>query len=85
MPTMSLCSSRYALLLEDDAVPNEHFFDILEHVINGHLKNDMVRDGRTKPDETVLYVKLYHPEWLLGYLQLEPDRLVCIFNYHGKS
>ncbi len=69
-----LVSSRYALLIENDAIPNEHFFDVLEHVINEHLEYHIVQGNWVKVDEKILYVKLYHPEWLLGYLQLEPDR-----------
>ncbi len=39
----------------------------------------MVRGEQVKVNETILYVKLYHPERLLGYITLEPDRLTELF------
>ena len=66
---------RYSLLIEDDAIPNPGFFDVLDHVITSHIETRMMRGDRVKVKETILYVKLYHPERLLGYIQPEPDRL----------
>ena len=71
---------KYSLIVEDDAVPHEDFFTVLNHVINEHLEY-RTRQGNYEKvnNETLLYVKLYHPERLLGYINLEPDRLTELF------
>ena len=70
---------KYSLIVEDDAVPHEDFFTVLNHVIENHLEYRTRQGSYQKVNETVLYVKLYHPERLLGYINLEPDRLTELF------
>ena len=65
-----LYRSRYVLLLEDDAVPNGDFWQVLKFVTS-HLED--AHEGGTKAKE-VAYVKLYHPEHLLDYLRFDWDR-----------
>ncbi|XP_072895016.1 post-GPI attachment to proteins factor 4 [Hemitrygon akajei] len=57
--------ARHVLLAEDDALPHPDLFLVLGDVLGRRLR------GR-RP----LYVKLYHPERLQGYLHPEPARLV---------
>ncbi len=70
---------RYSLIIEDDAIPRDDFFRVVHDVIQRQL--DMrTRFGELETvNEALLYVKLYHPERLLGYLNIEPDRLPELF------
>ena len=70
---------KYSLIVEDDAIPHDDFFTIVNHVVEEHLEYRTRQGNYEKVDETVLYVKLYHPERLLGYINLEPDRLTELF------
>lgn len=72
-------SPRYSLIVEDDAIPRDDFFKVVNHVVLEHLEYRSRRGDHEKVNETVLYVKLYHPERLLGYINLEPDRLTELF------
>ena len=58
---------RYALLLEDDAVAHHHVLHVVEDVLRRVLE--------TPAGSSVAYVKLYHPQRLLGYFSLEVERL----------
>uniref|UniRef100_UPI00398F331D post-GPI attachment to proteins factor 4 n=1 Tax=Pristiophorus japonicus TaxID=55135 RepID=UPI00398F331D len=58
---------RHVLLVEDDALPREDFFPVLRDLLERRLRG---REGEP------LYVKLYHPERLQGYLHPEPARLL---------
>lgn len=66
---------RYVLLIEDDALPNEDFYTVLEHLIKTRLDNHYVAGSLVPNPNPGLYVKLYHPERLLGFISLEPDRI----------
>uniref|UniRef100_UPI00358F9C93 post-GPI attachment to proteins factor 4 n=1 Tax=Myxine glutinosa TaxID=7769 RepID=UPI00358F9C93 len=50
------------VLLEDDAVPQGDFFPVLHHILT------------RRAAQRALYLKLYHPERLQGYLHPEPAR-----------
>uniref|UniRef100_S4RNA1 Post-GPI attachment to proteins GalNAc transferase 4 n=1 Tax=Petromyzon marinus TaxID=7757 RepID=S4RNA1_PETMA len=56
------------VLLEDDALPADDFFPVLHHLL-GERRAASLRLRRA------LYVKLFHPERLQGYLNPEPMRL----------
>ncbi|XP_078272646.1 LOW QUALITY PROTEIN: post-GPI attachment to proteins factor 4 [Rhinoraja longicauda] len=56
---------RFVLLLEDDALPSPDLFPVLRDVLERRLAS---RDP--------LYVKLYHPERLQGFVHPEPARVV---------
>nr|KAG5704049.1 hypothetical protein BaRGS_017553 [Batillaria attramentaria] len=66
LQTMSL-GVRYALLVEDDAVAHVQLLPVLEHVLKTVLEAPGARP--------VTYVKLFHPERLLGYISVEVERL----------
>ncbi|XP_062892937.1 transmembrane protein 246 [Mobula hypostoma] len=57
--------ARHVLLAEDDALPRPDLFPVLGDVL-----------GRRLQGRQPLYVKLYHPERLQGYLHPEPARLL---------
>ncbi|XP_041032753.1 transmembrane protein 246, partial [Carcharodon carcharias] len=61
-------SPQHVLLVEDDAVPSEDFFPVLRDLLGRRLLAPQARDA--------LYVKLYHPERLQGYLNPEPMRIL---------
>ncbi|XP_055506237.1 transmembrane protein 246 [Leucoraja erinacea] len=56
---------RYVLVMEDDALPSPDLFPVLRDVLERRLA---ARDP--------LYVKLYHPERLQGFLHPEPARIM---------
>lgn len=59
--------SQWLLLAEDDALPLSDIRAVLEHLIFVRLANRA---------ETVLSVKLYHPDRLLGYLRPTPGKVL---------
>uniref|UniRef100_A0A8C8RYG2 Post-GPI attachment to proteins GalNAc transferase 4 n=1 Tax=Pelusios castaneus TaxID=367368 RepID=A0A8C8RYG2_9SAUR len=61
-------SPEYVLLVEDDAVPEEEIFPVLQHLLLARLSKPHLRDA--------LYLKLYHPERLQRYLNPEPMRIL---------
>ena len=70
---------RYVLLIEDDAFPKDDFFPVLEHVIFTQLDRKFV-GGQLVPNPSPgVYIKLYHPERLLSFISIEPERLPELF------
>ncbi|XP_078092402.1 post-GPI attachment to proteins factor 4 [Mustelus asterias] len=61
-------SAQHVLLVEDDALPGHDFFQVLRDLLERRLTAPQARDA--------LYVKLYHPERLQGYLNPEPMRIL---------
>ncbi|XP_039399894.1 post-GPI attachment to proteins factor 4 [Mauremys reevesii] len=58
----------YILLVEDDAVPEEEIFPLLQHLLLERLSKPHLKDA--------LYLKLYHPERLQRYINPEPMRIL---------
>lgn len=58
----------YILLVEDDAVPEEEIFSVLQHLLSARFSKPYLRDA--------LYFKLYHPERLQRYFNPEPMRIL---------
>lgn len=78
--------ARYALLVEDDAVAHAQLFRVLEHVLERVVEKKKKEEGAGEGEERegpasqdsgrpVAYLKLYHPQRLLGYVSLEVERL----------
>ncbi|XP_043542790.1 transmembrane protein 246 [Chiloscyllium plagiosum] len=65
---LSTYDPQHVVLLEDDAVPKEDFFPVLRDLLERRLTSPTTRGA--------LYVKLYHPERLQGYLNPEPMRIL---------
>eukprot|EP00062_Callorhinchus_milii_P026848 gi/632989452/ref/XP_007883656.1/ PREDICTED: transmembrane protein 246 [Callorhinchus milii] len=65
--SLSLFLPRHVLLVEDDAVPRPDIFPVLRDLLRRRSAKRQVRES--------LYLKLYHPERLQGYLNPEPMRL----------
>eukprot|EP00061_Rhincodon_typus_P004806 g23470.t1 len=65
---LSAYDPQHVVLLEDDAVPTEDFFPVLQDLLERRLTTPAARGA--------LYVKLYHPERLQGYLNPEPMRIL---------
>ena len=55
--------SRYVLLMEDDALPHPDLVPVMERLIGGWV------------GQGTAYVKMYHPERVLGFINLEWERL----------
>ena len=66
---------RYVLLVEDDALPRDDFFQVLQHIIHTRLDNHYVNGILVPNPEPGAYVKLYHPERLLSFISPEPERM----------
>ncbi|NXU77477.1 TM246 protein, partial [Oreotrochilus melanogaster] len=58
----------YVLVVEDDAVPEEEIFAVLQHLLLNRFSKPYLRDA--------LYFKLYHPERLQHYFNPEPMRIL---------
>ncbi|OXB82652.1 UNVERIFIED_CONTAM: hypothetical protein H355_003947 [Colinus virginianus] len=58
----------YILVVEDDAVPEEEIFPVLQHLFSARFSKPYLRDA--------LYFKLYHPERLQHYVNPEPMRIL---------
>ena len=54
--------SAHVLMVEDDTIPQIGFFTILRNILD------------ERELDSVAYIKLYHPDRLLGYLNPEPHR-----------
>lgn len=67
---------RYSLLVEDDAFPHPQLFHILYYLLE--IKKTQRVSHAANP--TVFY-KLYHPERLLGFWSLAPDRFLQLLSF----
>ena len=72
---------RYVLLVEDDALPNDDFFDILQYMVQKHLGHDKEHGLELINNKPLVFVKMYHPERLLGFYSIEPERLPELFGF----
>ncbi|XP_056006461.1 post-GPI attachment to proteins factor 4-like [Ostrea edulis] len=62
------------LLMEDDALPNDDMVSVVDH----HLYS--LGLGERKPHQSnITFIKLYHPDRLLGFISLEKERLPELF------
>lgn len=62
------------LLMEDDALPNDDMITIIDH----HLYR-LGLGGGHPPKQNITFIKLYHPDRLLGFISLERERLPELF------
>ena len=68
---------RYTLLVEDDAFPHPQLFYILYYV----LEIRRIEMFSHVPPSDVLFYKLYHPERLLGFWSLSPERISQLISF----
>ena len=68
---------RYSLLVEDDAFPHQQLFHILYYILE--IRSSVMAPGKHTSD--VLFYKLYHPERLLGFWSLEPERIPELISF----
>lgn len=71
----------YVFLVEDDALPTDDVFQVLDHVIHMHVENGRERGDIVRRSEKLAYVKFYHPERLLNFISFERERLSELFAY----
>ncbi|CAI9718775.1 Hypothetical predicted protein [Octopus vulgaris] len=64
----------FVLLVEDDSLPTNDMFRVLYHVLDYiyHVKN---QHGSYQHFPEQWYLKLYHPDRLLGYWSIEVERI----------
>lgn len=73
-------NTSYVLLVEDDAYPLDSLFPVLDHTIKFRFNFTYARGELVKSSERLAFIKLYHPERILNYLNgYEPDRLTELF------
>ena len=72
---------RYVLLIEDDALPEEDFFPVLQHMIHTRLDNHYVGGSLLPNPDPGVYIKLYHPDRLLGFISPESDRVPQLLSF----
>lgn len=76
---------KFVLLVEDDSLPEDDLFSVLNTVVSkdspfhtSHYEPSSKFDKQYKAQDAI-FIKLYHPDRLLGYISLEPDRLTELF------
>ena len=71
----------YVFLVEDDALPTDDIFDVLQQVLLMHAEQSFVRgEFHSKPAD-LAFVKFFHPERLLNFVSLQPERLPELLSY----
>jgi len=71
----------YIFLVEDDALPADSLFEVLQHIVQQHVQRSYSRgEFRPKPSN-IAYVKFFHPEWLLDFASFQPERLPELVAY----
>ena len=68
---------RYSLLVEDDAFPHPQLFEILYYLLEVRKR---VMGSRLRTNN-VLFYKLYHPDRILGFWSLEPERIPELISF----
>ena len=68
---------RYILIIEDDALPHNDIFTIIEHTLSDHP----VDVDENHQHQTPLYYKMFHPERLLSFISIEVERLPELVSY----
>ena len=68
---------KYTLLVEDDAFPHPQLLQILYHLLQ--IRRSVVTSRNHISD--VLFYKLYHPERLLGFWSIEPERIPELISF----
>ena len=71
----------YVLVMEDDALPTDDALTVLQHVIKRHFERPSVRGELHSRQSHVAFVKFYHPERLLNFVSLQPERLPELISY----
>ena len=73
--------AKYVFLVEDDALPTDDVFDVLQKVLLTHAEQSLVRGEFRSQQSDIAFIKFYHPERLLNFISLEPERLPELFSY----
>lgn len=76
---------KFVLLVEDDSYPNNDLFLVLNTILSknaslhtSHYDPSSKHDKQSKVKDAT-YIKLFHPERVIGYISVEPDRLTELF------
>ena len=64
----------YVFLTEDDAVPHDDVFHVLNYTLENLIKRKVQRGDFYKNTEDIAWIKFFHPEWE-GFFHLYPDRI----------
>ena len=66
----------YPIVLEDDSLPHANMYSVMDHILYTEVENQKNSNGifSSNPDPP-LFVKFYHPERLISYLDIGRDRI----------
>jgi len=79
--SLEVTNADYVFLVEDDAFPTDDVFHVLQQVIAMHTERSFLHgEFYTRPSD-IAFVKFFHPERLLGFVSIEPERLPELFSY----
>ena len=68
--------SKYALMVEDDGYPTDDFIGVLQHTMDRFLERKYTRGEFLPQTDHIAFVKFYHAEWVMGFINLNRERLL---------
>ena len=68
-------NASYHVTMEDDALPHDDMYDVINHVIVTKMEQQKVGDVYIPNPDPPLFVKFYHPDRLISYLDVGRDRI----------
>ena len=71
----------YLFVVEDDALPTDDLFDVLQRVLEMHTERLYVRGEYRSRSSNVAFVKFFHPDRLLNFISFQPERLPELVAY----
>ena len=71
----------YVFLVEDDALPGDSLFEVLQHILQRHIQRSYYRGEFRPKSSDIAYVKFFHPEWLLDFASFQPERIPELVAY----
>ena len=83
--SLAVYNPRYVLLIEDDALPEKSMFPVLQHVLSRHLDRKFIQGRLVTNTDHAVFVKFFHPKWLLSYYSVDPERLPGLFAFGGVA
>jgi len=73
--------AKYIFLVEDDAMPTDDIFHVFQRVLLMHAEQSYVLGEFHPQPSDIAFIKFYHPERLLNFISLQPERLPELFSY----
>lgn len=71
----------YIFLVEDDALPTDDMFEVLQRVLMQQSARSYTRGEFHHKPSNVAFIKFFHPERLLNFISFQPERLPELISY----